>query len=99
MPGDRPSTAYLARVVGISTNAVSLALAGRPDVSEATWMEVCRVAKETGYELRMLRRVAKPLKTVALVFGPVREMLQRELSALDATFLGRYLVSLRDQRR
>ncbi len=100
MPEDRPSMADLARVVGISTNAVSLALAGRPGVSEATRMEVRRVAKEIGYEPRIPRRVANRLKTVALVFnegllyppaalffGPVLERLQRELSALDATLL------------
>lgn len=92
MAKTRPTMTDIAQALGISTNAVSLALANRPGVSETTRADVLRMARDLGYRPKTKRR-PRGLTGVALVFnqtllhppatvffGPVIEQLQRALA-------------------
>lgn len=90
----RISQSDIARQLGLSKNAVSLALAGNPGVSEETREAVRRTAQDMGYRPRVRSHErGQGLQTIALVFnegllhfpetmffGPVLQHLQKELA-------------------
>ncbi len=91
MSARKPSMADIAHALGISKNAVSLALAGSPGVSEQTRAAVHQMARQLGYRRKPRRQ--RSLRGVALVFnesllqppatiffGPVIQNLQKELA-------------------
>jgi len=89
----RISQSDIARTLGLSKNAVSLALSGNPGVSDETREAVRKTAQELGYRRKLRNsRSSGQLQTVALVFnegllhfpetmffGPVIQHLQKEL--------------------
>jgi len=91
----RTSQSDIARTLGISKNAVSLALSGNPGVSDETRDAVRKTAEELGYRKKVRQtRSSSQLQTVALVFnegllhfpetmffGPVIQHLQKEFQA------------------
>ena len=98
--------ADVAKMVGISKNAVSLALSGRAGVSEETRREVVRVASELGYPVR-----SRPTGTTRIAlaaaqglfhqpssdfFGPLLEAVQQDLSQLGYT-LSLFVITPEDE--
>lgn len=89
---NRVSQETIARMLGVSKNAVSLALAGKPGVSEDTRRKIEEAAHRLGYSKPTIRkRQQEHPRTVGLVvregflheklfFGPLITFLQHELS-------------------
>lgn len=105
------SQAEIAKRLGISRNAVSLALSGRPGVSMETREAVRRTAQILGYRRRARKADRQGLQTIALLFnesllhfpetmffGPVLQHLQKEL-ALRGYHLMVFGVSDEDDRQ
>lgn len=95
MTRDRVTMADIAEALGISKNAVSVALKGSPGVSDRTRDAVKRMADQLGYHRR---RAETRLRAVALVFhesllqapatlffGPLIQNLQKQLARRDGT--------------
>lgn len=92
-----PSMADLARSLGLSKNAVSLALAGKPGVSDATRAAVRQMAHDLGYPIPAPRSesthdgvalvVSERLfhRPASYFFGPLLVALQQALSLHNTT--------------
>ena len=65
--------AKIAELANVSKSAVSIALNGKPGVSEATRAEILRIARETGYvqRPRQLASTAKTIRILAVVEGNI----------------------------
>ena len=63
----------IAKLANVSKSAVSIALNGKPGVSEATRAEILRIARETGYVQRPRPRSdkAKTIRILAVVEGNI----------------------------
>lgn len=98
MSTQRPSMGDIAEALGISKNAVSLALAGKTGVSSQTREAVQKMAGDLGYHRRPRTGYPHKLRTVALVFaesllrppatlffGPLIQSLQKALAQNDCS--------------
>jgi DNA-binding LacI/PurR family transcriptional regulator len=65
--------AKIAQIANVSKSAVSIALNGKPGVSEVTRAEILRIARETGYVQRARPRAdkAKTIRILAVVEGNI----------------------------
>jgi LacI family transcriptional regulator len=92
----------IAQAVGVSKNAVSLALAGKPGVSEKTRQRVVQVAEQLGYskpEIAPRRKARRAqAQTIGIVvretflqetlfFGPLLAFIQHQVAALGMNTL------------
>ena len=90
--GKRPKLKDIAREVGVSESAASLALAGKPGVSEATREKILAVAKEMRWEPNHAAKVLSGARTEAIGLVLARDM--RDVGS-EAFFL-RFLTGIEE---
>ena len=85
--GKRPKLKDIAREVGVSESAASLALAGKPGVSEATREKILAVAKEMRWEPNHAAKVLSGARTEAIGLVLARDMRDVGSEAIFLRFL------------